>query len=211
VTARFVRWYGGVTRFASGPAVTPWTGNLVILTGAGTSDGDNGPSGWVPWDRGVTSFAFGPGPPSGDLIDLHGNGTLDGNGGSGVVAWDTGGTSFLVGSRGYCDVLASSGNHWQDSGPSARSLLDQAVESIWRSTGGFTQNARQANGTVWQFTTRTARGRWPDGCHEAASKRRAAGLDRSLEGGSSLVFSDGSYDFTGICYNRAIGPETFPW
>jgi hypothetical protein len=144
----------GITSFAFGPAGTNFFGDLFALGTGGTLYASTN-SGWVPWDGGVTSFAFGGRGTAlaGYLIDLHGNGTLDGNGGSGFVAWDTGVSSFVVGSGGYLDVLESSGNLWQYSSPSARSLLDQAVESIWLSDGGFTLNALQANGKVRYFTT----------------------------------------------------------
>jgi hypothetical protein len=61
--------------------------------------------------------------------------------------------SFLLGSGGFLDVLESSCNLWQYSSPSSRTLLDQLVQLIWLSNDGYTLNALQKNGVVWQFTT----------------------------------------------------------
>ena len=54
------------------------------------------------WDTGVTSFTFGnPGTFwAGYLVDLHGNGVIEGNCGGGFAFWGSDVTSFAFGNPG---------------------------------------------------------------------------------------------------------------
>ncbi len=133
---------------------TPWANAIFALKSDGELMETLG-NGFFDIGYTVTSFALGHAGTAwaNDIIALKSDGELMTTVGNGFSDLDTGVKSFLVGSGGFLDVLESSGNLWQYSSPTTRSLLDQSVQSITLSSAGFIVNAVETTGKVRQFAT----------------------------------------------------------
>ena len=144
--------------YAVGPAGSRFAGDEFILRDDGTLAA-NGGSGWVTWETGVTSFAFGSGPEWGNyVVALQSNGQLmETNGGPpGFQEIASGVTSFAFGSGpewgNYLVARESSGELMEtNDGPPGFHEIASGVTSFAFGTGpewGHYLLARESSGEL---------------------------------------------------------------